>query len=477
MIVGRNSGVELSFSLHPQQMRAVNCAAQEVLYGGAAGGGKSHLIRVGLVSWALSAPGLQAYLFRRTFPELIANHLDGPGRFRDMLAPLVREGLVRISGKDIRFWNGSAILLRHLQHLKDRTIYQGHEIHALGIDEATHFTDEEYRFLRSRVRLGGWSPPDDCKWAFPRIIMGTNPGGRGHHWCKDGFVEHGPYKVHKTSSKEGGMTRCFIPAKLDDNPSMKKNDPEYRERLEGLGDPLLVRALLDGDWEVVEGAMYGYVWRKERHITQGFAIPWEWPIWIGADDGLSDPACFLWLTKDPVTETVYVIRELYLSDQLPDQLAEKVIQIHEDIPRCDIKSPDVHYFNEEPIQGIIDSAAFSRAGVHTSGRERKTSRGKQLQENGVSLIPCSKGPNSRVIRAQNVHRMLAPNPKEQGRRPRLMVFDGQCPNLVKTLPTLSRDEKMRDAVDTNEEDHAFDALCYGLQWSDGGVKKIKLKGV
>ena len=468
---------DVDLSLHRQQGRALRAPAQEILYGGAAGGGKSHLIRAAFIAWCMAAPGLQCYLFRRTFPELVANHLEGPGRFREMLARLIAKGMVKIAGKDIRFWNGSRILLRHLQYAKDLTSYQGHEMHALGFDEGTHFTDPEYRYLRGRVRLGNWRPPEDCAWTFPRIIIGTNPGGKGHHWAKAGFVDHGPYRIHKAPKDEGGMLRCFIPAKLEDNPSMSKNDPDYRERLEGLGDELLVRSLLEGDWEVVAGAMYGKAWRKSRHTCADFPIPWEWPIWIGADDGFSDPACFLWFTRDPKTKTTFVIRELYAAELLPEELADRIKDIHDEIPRCEERSPERLYRNEEPIRGILDSAAFADTGQSRKAGEKKQSRGDQIRKKGVRLTPCSKGPNSRALRAKHVHRMLAKNPDDPAERPRLIVFANQCPNLVRTLPVLSRDEKDRDAVDTDEEDHAFDALCYGLQKEPGGgVRRGKVSG-
>lgn len=468
---------DVDLGLHRQQARALRCPADEILYGGAAGGGKSHLIRAAMIIWALAAPGLQCYLFRRTFPELVDNHLNGPGRFRDMLARMVAKGLCRIAGKDIKFFNGSAIHLRHLQYEKDLASYQGTEIHVLGIDEATHFFDSEYRYLRGRVRLGGWSAPDDCDWSFPQILLGTNPGGKGHHWCKGGFVDHGEYKIHRAAKEDGGMIRAFIPAKLDDNPSMQRNDPEYRERLEGLGDETLVRSLLDGDWEVVAGAMFGKVWRKARHTCEPFPIPWEWPIWIGADDGFADPAAFYWFTQDPERHTVYVIQELYQSELLPETLAAKVKAIHAEIPRCDPgKARNRIYTNEEPIRGVIDSAAFSDTGQSREQGEKKNSRGYQLGKAGVRLRPCKKGAGTRALRAKNFHRMLAENPDDPSKGPRIMFFRGYCPNAARTIPVLSRDDKDRDAVDTDEEDHAFDGVTYGLQWSKSGTRSAKVKG-
>jgi len=468
---------ELNLRLHRQQSRAMMAPAEEILYGGAAGGGKSHLIRAAFITWAQAVPGLQLYLFRRTFPELKMNHLEGPGSFPELLAPLTNRGLARIVDKDIRFPNGSLIALRHLQYAKDLTIYQGAEIHVLGFDEATHFTDAEYRYLRGRCRVSGIQIPESCPWTFPRVLLGTNPGGRGHHWCKQGFVDHGPYRVHRASEEDGGMRRVFIPARLEDNPSLLEADPEYIKRLEGLGDKILVRALKEGDWNVVAGAMFADQWRHERHTVQPFAIPPDWPIWIGGDDGYDAPSCIIWLTQDPKRKTIYAIRELYQDHLLPKPLAQGMADIHFRIPIRGRKpdSPTIH--NELPIQGDYDSAAFAQR-----GESKKGGRGDQikraLQENGWGTIrPCEKWPGSRLHRCQLLHSLMGPNEHDPSGMPGFRIFQGCCPNLERTLPTLGRDKDNPEDVDTDEEDHPYDALTYGLQRKDRRVRRQAVGGM
>ena len=461
---------EIDYRLHKQQGLAMRIPAQEILYGGAAGGGKSHLLRIAFIGWALECPGIQQYLFRRTFPELFRNHMRGPTSFPELLAPLIREGRCKIVKNEIRFSNGSNIFLSHLQHAKNITDYQGAEIHTLGFDEGTHFTEEEYAYLRGRVRTGGWKPPASCKTLFPRILIGSNPGGRGHHWVKRTFVEPGPYRIHRAPKKEGGMLRAFIPAQLADNPSMQENDPDYKDRLQGLGDPLLVRALLEGDWDIVAGAMYGETWKRELHVCQPFPIPQDWKIWIGADDGFAAPSALIWLTQDPRTKTVYAIRELYKKGMLPDSMAEQTLEIHYSIERAGYRLGDPTRRNESPITGLMDSGAFADQG------QGQISRGRQLQQLGVNLKPVKKWPGSRVARAQNLHRMLAPNPLDPAGLPKLRFFDGFAANTIRTIPTIGRDENNPEDVDTDDEDHAYDGLTYGLQAIGQGVKRIKTKG-
>jgi hypothetical protein len=468
----RRATVELR--LHRQQAKALTCPATELLYGGAAGGGKSHLMRVAAIRYCLAIPGLQAYIFRRGFADLQLNHMQGPSSFPELLAPLVNEGKVQIVQDQIRFLEtGSTIHLCNLQYTKSLAKYQGAEIHLLLMDELTHFTEHQYRYLRARVRIGGLKVPEPYQGQIPRIICGSNPGGVGHHWVKETFVDEGPMRPRRTPKKEGGMVRIYIPAKVEDNPSLLANDPEYLDRLEGLGDPNLVRAMREGDWDVVAGAMYGGVWRKSTHIVQAFPIPIDWPIWRGADDGYAAPASVHWLTQDPNRKTYYVIAELYRAGMLPAEYADRVLRQDGEILRTDghriARQGDIGGL--PAITGYLDAAAFANNG------QNETPRGPQIVKAGAKFIAVPKWPGSRVARVQNLHKLLAPNPLDPAKRPGLLVFENQCPNLVRTLPALPRDEKNQEDVDTDAEDHAFDSLTYGLQWKKPQAGRVRVGGV
>jgi len=155
----------MRLELHQKQSFAFESKSTEMLYGGAAGGGKSHLMRVCAIAWCVDIPGIQVYLFRRTHPDLWKNHMEGGSSFPAMLADWLAAGLCKINFSDgqVIFSNGSKIHLCHCQHEKDVIKYQGAEIHALLIDELTHFSEKIYRFLRGRCRLGGFVVPEQWR--------------------------------------------------------------------------------------------------------------------------------------------------------------------------------------------------------------------------------------------------------------------------------------------------------------------------
>ncbi|MPR13320.1 phage terminase large subunit, partial [Microvirga tunisiensis] len=286
--------VEFHVTLHPKQLTAFDTPATEVLFGGAAGGRKSFLMRVAAVTWCIAIPGLQVYLFRRVREDLLKNHMEGPKGFRAMLAHMVNAGCCDIIENEIRFPNGSKIYLCHCKDPKDVYKYQGAEIHVLLIDELTHFLEDMYRFLRNRVRMVGLSLPPVLARRFPRILCSANPGNVGHLWVKETWISgHEPLTIEPQHDSEGGMLRQYIPARLDDNPSLQEDDPGYEARLSGLGSAALVKAMRDGDWDIVEGAYFAE-WSNKRHVVQPFEIPKDWTRFIAVDWGSYRPFSVGW---------------------------------------------------------------------------------------------------------------------------------------------------------------------------------------
>ncbi|MBZ0145134.1 MAG: terminase family protein, partial [Rhodocyclaceae bacterium] len=290
--------MNLTVELHAKQSVAFESEATELLYGGAAGGGKSFWLRVELLSWMTQVPGVQCYLFRRTYPELVQNHLEGPSGFLSLLAPWTKTRVAKVNLTDLTIEfpaTGSKTYLCHCQHEKDVYRYQGSEIHVLAFDELTHFTRPIYTFLRGRVRLGGLQVPPHLASRLPRIIAGTNPGGVGHNWVRSEWIDPAPpFAAWRAPDESGGMLRQFIPALLEDNPTLQSNDPNYRKRLEGLDNPALVRAMLEGSWDIVAGGALDDVWSLGRHVVPHFAIPRGWSLDRSFDWGSSKPFSVGW---------------------------------------------------------------------------------------------------------------------------------------------------------------------------------------
>ena len=454
--------MNIEISLHKKQAMAFLSEATEILYGGAAGGGKSYLLRVKAISCAMQFPGVQIYLFRRQFSELVKNHLEGPGSFRALLEPYLRRKFCRIATAPpaIRFSNGSTIHLCHCRFDSDVTRFQGAEIHVLMVDELTHFTENVYRFLRGRCRL-----PETLRQTaqnrLPLILCGANPGGPGHNWVKRTFIDFSePYIIRRMESGEGGMLRQYIPAKLEDNPSLNKAD--YEARLSGLKSPFLVRAMLDGSWDIVAGGMWDDVWNPEIHVVQPFEIPSSWRIDRSFDWGASKPySVGFWAESDgsdvmlsdgsnlhTVRGDLLRIAEIYGWNGRPNEGSG-------DSPRT-VASLILEKERSLGLRGRVkpgpaDNSIFDSAGCASIASE--------MERAGVRWMRSDKTPGSRR-RGWVLLRQLFCNAKTK-EAPSLRVFSC-CTHFIRTIPVLQRSERDADDIDTSAEDHTADETRYRI---------------
>jgi hypothetical protein len=446
--VADEAGALLEIALHPKQGLAYESLATEILFGGAAGGGKSFFMRVVAMLWCMAIAGLQVYLFRRTYDDLIKNHIEGPKGLRTLLAPLVLAGWVQMVENEIRFWNGSRIYLCHCEHEKHRFKYQGAEMHVLLIDELTLFTDVIYRYLRSRVRMTSITLPPEYLGHFPRVLCASNPGNIGHGFVKSTFVADGdeavvPFALRRMPDSEGGMLRQYIPATLDDNPSMGEDDPTYRARIRGMGNAGLVRAFELGDWNAVLGAYLEGVWDEGLHVVEPFIIPATWKVWRAMDWGFARPYAVYWFAMD-FDGCVYIWRELYgYGGAANVGTREEAGAVAAKIVAMEKRDERMGY---EYRQNPADSAIFSNIGA-----EQTIAR--LFRKGGVKWVECMKGPRSRVTGAQLIVELL--------RNGKLKVFS-TCKHWIRTVPALMPDEDDPEDVDTRQEDHAWDTTRYGL---------------
>ncbi len=428
-------------------------------------------MRAAAIIWCSMVPGLQVYLFRRLFPDLVKNHMEGPKGFRVLLAPWVSSGHITIVEEEIRFWNGSRIFLCHCKDEKDRFKYQGAEIHVLLIDELTHFTEVIYRFLRTRVRAVGLKAPPQYK--VPRILCGSNPGNVGHQWVKKAFVDSGAYDLRPMEDEEGGMLRQYIPAKLDDNPSMSEDDPQYRARLRGAGSAALVKALEDGDWNVIEGAFFDG-WRTEKHVIEPFTIPTHWARIRGFDWGFAKPFAVQWwaVASEPVELDsgeyqnprggdagprnfilprggLVLYRQWYGSTGLPDVGLRMEA---EDIGRGIVKREG----DEKISLAVADTQIFAQDGQAYGYRGPTIGERMNKVLAAAGHTPWLAADKSRRQGWDQMRGRLA---GDADGNPMMVVFS-TATDFIRTVPTLQHDPLDPEDLDTESEDHDADCCRY-----------------
>ena len=258
---------------NPRQAEFFRSQARHTAYGGARGGGKSWAMRRKLVLLALHQPGLNLLLLRRTLPELRENHL----------VPLLSElgKAVDYNGTErvFRFPTGSRLRLGYCDKEGDVYQYQGQEYDVIGLEEATHFTEEQMQFLTTCNRT--------VKAGFkPRMYYTCNPGGPGHGWVKRLFIDR------RYQPGEEPSEYAFIPARIWDNPVLLQGDPGYVKQLQALPEDLR-RAYLDGDWDVLSGQFFRE-FSRGRHVCDPFPIPDWWRRFRSIDWGYNDPCAVLW---------------------------------------------------------------------------------------------------------------------------------------------------------------------------------------
>lgn len=422
-------------------------------------------MRVMAIFLCAMIPGLQVYIFRRIRDDLIKNHLEGPKGFRAMLAGWQQCGLCKIVDDEIRFWNGAKIYLCHCKDEKDIYKYQGAEIHVLLIDELTHFTEAMYRYLRMRVRMIGLDLPPQFKGLLPRILCGANPGNVGHLWVKRTFVSAAPPMVIRQMEKsEGGMLRQYIPARLEDNPSLMEDDPTYEDRLEGAGSAALVKAMRHGDWDVIDGAFFNE-WDNSRHVIEPFAIPRTWLRNASADWGSAKPFSFGWwaIVPDPYKTPGGVwlprgclvrYREWYGVHRSPDgQIKEDVgLKLHAD--EVGRQLWEIEKTMPAMANRVMDPAAFAENG------------GPSIVENiyrgSGNRVKFRKADNTRVARDGAMggwDQFRARLKGDLEGRP-MAVWFNTCTDSIRTIPALQHDGDNPEDLDSTMEDHAADETRY-----------------
>lgn len=400
-----------------------------ILYGGAAGGGKSYWLRWELLKFLLEfytikgLRGVTVGLFCEDYPSLRDRHLNKINfEFPHWLG--------KFSSQDHNFklnkeFGSGMIAFRNLD---DVSKYLSSEFAIIAVDELTNDKKEIFDFLRTRLR---WTGIEDTKF-----IAGSNPGGIGHEWVKKMWID----KVFDKNEKEYDKF-FFIPAKVKDNPYVSQS---YIESLESAPEKMR-KAYLEGDWDIFEGQFFTE-WNKEKHIIEPYDIPTGWKrfrtIDVGGRNGIT--SCH-WAALD-YDGNVIIYREYYATQRDSDEHAKVILELTG---------------NESIAYTVIDNSAYSKIGIPETIAE------VYAREGVMDLIPSSK---KRLDGWDTMHRYL----RWDDAHPPRMRFFNTCVNAIRTIPTLIHDKFHPEDLDSNGEDHAADELRYLLQtFRDGYTPKPK----
>ena len=316
---------EVIFKPNPgPQTEFLAASEREVLYGGAAGGGKSYAILADAIR-DITNPNFRGLIVRRTteeLRELISKSQE--------LYPKAVPGIKWSERKsEWKHPNGGSLWMSFLERDQDVTRYQGQAFNYIAFDELTQWpTPFAWNYMRSRLRT-----TDPSLKLYMRAT--TNPGGVGHNWVKKMFIDPAPWgkafwatdldtgetlvypKTHTTKAGQPLFKRRFIPAKLSDNPYLFSSG-EYEGNLLSLPDAER-RRLLDGDWDVIEGNAFPE-WNRKIHVIEPFPLDPTWRRFRACDYGYSSHSGVLWFAVTP-DEQLICYRELYVSKVLAEDLA------------------------------------------------------------------------------------------------------------------------------------------------------------
>lgn len=404
--------------------------------GGARGPGKSHAVFAQCtLDDCRRIKGLKGLFLRQTgkaaaesFEDLVDKVLRGRENFKYNSS----RGVLEFPD------SGSRMLLGGFENVGDIDKYIGIEYDVIAVEELNQLTQEKMDKLEGSLRT---SKPN---WR-PRMYTSFNPGGKGHTMVKTHYVE--PYR-NKTEDK----TR-FIPSTYKDNPFLNK---EYIDYLEGLaGD--LGRAWREGDFDLFEGQFFS-MWRHDKHVRPTRTIPQGFRRFLGIDHGRANPFAAYWIAKD-WDGNYWVYREYY--SHRPD-LNEQGKEADDNAKRVVFMTPT----DEHIEMAVADKSIFHKIGYGET-------IGDILRRNGIGkpgtripfLEPSVAGRRIREARAQLLSQKLDWSVDKDGmlkKSPSIFIMES-CPNLIRTIPMLQFDKNNPEDVDTDGEDHAYDAVTYILQ--------------
>lgn len=441
---------EIIWAPQPRQEAFITCPFDDILFGGARGGGKTDAV---IGDWLAHCHAFgrnaNGIVIRRSMVEL-------EDMIRRALEILPAVGAMWQDQKR-RFVmeNGAILRFRYLERENDAMAYQGHAYTRVYFEELGNFAtsrpiDLMYGTLRSA-------------YGIPCGMRSTaNPGGPGHSWVKERYITPAPLGFHPIEIRlpSGNIFyRCYIPSRLEDNFALMANDPGYMDRLYLVGSAALVKAWREGDWDAIEGAYFDG-WSQDL-VVPPFAIPNHWTKFRSFDWGYAKPFSVGWWAVSEGAHAAIGEREIYIPKGAliryreyygckPGRPNEGLRMEVEDIADAIMRLEG----NETIDYGVADPAIF------------EASRGPSIGARFASYVPAwdksrspimwRRGENKRLPGWSQVRQRMRP---DDDRQPRLYVFS-TCVDSIRLIPTMQHSKTKPEDLDTESEDHIADEWRY-----------------
>lgn len=427
------------------QTSFLQSTAREVLYGGAAAGGKSDALIIAPLRF-IENPNHRALILRRTRREL-QELIDRTKVIYPEICPDAGFNEQRVRWT---FPYGSYIQMGFAEHADDILNQKSNQYNWIGFDELTTFEKKMYDFMLSRNRTVDPTLPLMMRSA-------TNPGDIGHDWVFQRFVkDQEPYKIRHIpmilpDGTETFTTRQFIPATVYDNPKLADAE-SYIAGMMQMGEDLAA-AMLYGRWDVFEGQFF----RKlpvTKDVQASLLDPDQYYIIRCLDWGIVNPTAVYWLAVYPKLQKIDIIAELYVTEMVVPEICRLIQKVEQDLAH----------------EGITQNPRISVADPNSLFKREATSQqtiAQMMSRHGVHFVPA----NDDRPAGWAMLRMVLETEK-------LRVWPGRAPMLMRTLPTLKYDPNNKDEIyhKGRVQDHAADSLRYGLlAWYEqpGAVAKPK----